>query len=208
VHGMGAGWAWERRDDWLGGGYWSSAGAVYFGHLSIEDADTLQADQAAGGAHTNGSFTKTTFQLSRLQAIAPRQSLYLALGGQAASKNLDASEKLALGGARAVRAYSSDEALVDQGLIGTLEYRWTATRELTPFAFYDAARGATYKSPTWADTGSNIRNLRGTGLGLSWAQPGSFSINATVAWRAGTPPPTTDTAHRGPQFYVQAQKNF
>jgi filamentous hemagglutinin family protein len=78
----------------------------------------------------------------------PRHSLYLSLGGQWASKNLDGSEKLALGGARAVRAYPSGELLVDQGLIGTVEWRWSLNEELTPFLFYDAAHGKIVRNPT------------------------------------------------------------
>lgn len=208
VNGLGLGWAWERRDDWFGGGYWASAGTLYFGNLSIRDAELRAADQAYGGRGTNGSFSKLTFQFSRLQAIMPSHSLYVALGGQTASKNLDSSEKLALGGARAVRAYPSGEVLVDQGWIGTIEWRWSATSELTPYVFYDAARGRMVKSPSPFDDPKQWQSLRGAGVGLSWSRPGDFSINTTLAWRTGTPPPLTDGARRGVRFYVQAQKTF
>ncbi|WP_264293964.1 ShlB/FhaC/HecB family hemolysin secretion/activation protein [Diaphorobacter aerolatus] len=140
VTGLGLGWAWERRDDWLGGGYWASAGTLYHGDLSLRDAELRAADRAFGGRATDGSFSKLTFQFSRLQALMQAHSLYVSLGGQVASKNLDSSEKLALGGARAVRAYASGEVLVDQGWISMIEWRWSATPELTPFVFYDAAR--------------------------------------------------------------------
>ena len=40
-----------------------------------------------------------------------------------------------------MRAYPVGEVLVDQGLIGTAEWRWALNDELTPFVFYDAARG-------------------------------------------------------------------
>ncbi|PZQ58478.1 MAG: ShlB/FhaC/HecB family hemolysin secretion/activation protein, partial [Variovorax paradoxus] len=139
VDGFGLGWTWERRDDLFGGGYWASAGTLYHGKLSLRDADSFQSDQGLGGHRTEGGFSKTTFQISRLQAVLPQHSLYVSLGGQWASKNLDASEKLSLGGARAVRAYPSSEALVDQGLIATVEWRWSYNAEFTPFVFYDAA---------------------------------------------------------------------
>jgi len=207
VRGLGLGWTWERRDELLGGGYWASSGTLYHGSLSINDPQGLQADQGLGGHRTAGGFTKLSFQLSRLQAIVPRHSLYLALGGQWASKNLDASEKLALGGARAVRAYPSGEALVDQGVIGTIEWRWSFDEELTPFAFYDAAHGKILRNPTPFD-GANGRSLRGYGVGLSWSRPGNFSINATLAWRDGTRPAQTDGGGRNPRLYVQLQKAF
>jgi len=207
VRGLGLGWTWERRDEVLGGGYWASSGTLYHGRLSIDDPATREADQALGGRHTEGGFSKLSFQLSRLQAIVPRHSLYLSIGGQWASRNLDPSEKLALGGARAVRAYPSGEVLVDQGVIGTVEWRWSFNEELTPFLFYDAAHGKLSRSPTPFD-GSNGRSLRGYGVGVSWSRPGNFSINATLAWRDGTAPAQTDGGGRNPRLYVQLQKAF
>ncbi|AMM25088.1 peptide ABC transporter permease [Variovorax sp. PAMC 28711] len=207
VNGVGLGWTWERRDDLLGGGYWASSGTLYHGSLAIRDAQSLAFDQAVTGHRTEGGFSKLSFQLSRLQAVVPSHSLYLSLGGQWASKNLDASEKLSLGGARAVRAYSSSEALVDQGLIGTVEWRWSFNNELTPFLFYDASRGKRSRAPTLFDEANGI-SLRGYGVGLSWSRPGNFSINATVAWRDGTRPAQSDGGGRNPRLYVQAQKSF
>ncbi|MGJ7495200.1 ShlB/FhaC/HecB family hemolysin secretion/activation protein [Variovorax sp. RT4R15] len=207
VRGLGLGWTWERRDDVLGGGYWASSGTLYHGSLSIRDTQSLQLDQSVGGRRTEGGFNKLTFQLSRLQAVVPNHSLYVSLGGQWASKNLDPSEKLSLGGARAVRAYSSSEALVDEGLIGTVEWRWSVNNEFTPFVFYDAARGKHARSPTLFDTENSI-SLRGYGVGLSWSRPGNFSINTTLAWRDGTRPAQTDGGGRNPRLYVQAQKSF
>jgi hemolysin activation/secretion protein len=207
VRGVGFGWTWERRDALLGGGYWASSGTLYRGDLSIHDPGSREADQGFGGRRTEGGFTKMTLQLSRLQSIVPQHSLYLSVGGQWASKNLDASEKLALGGARAVRAYPSGELLVDQGVIGTLEWRWSVNESFTPFAFYDAARGKIARHPTPFD-GDNTHSLRGFGLGVSWAKPGNFSVNATLAWRDGTPPAQTDGGGRNPRFYIQVQKAF
>ena len=208
VRGLGLGWTWERRDDVLGGGYWASSGTLYRGKLDIRDAQSASFDQSATGHRTEGSFTKLTAQLSRLQAIVPQHSLYLAVGGQWAGKNLDASEKLGLGGARAVRAYPSGEVLVDQGLIGTVEWRWSVNAEFTPFVFYDAAHGRPTKSPTIFDASPNSRSLRGAGIGLSWTRPGNFTINATLAWRAGTDPARTDGGGHNPRLYVQALKTF
>jgi hemolysin activation/secretion protein len=208
VHGFGLGWAWERRDEVFGGGYWASSGTLYRGDLSIRDEQSRAFDQSIAGHHTEGGYTKLTFQLSRLQAIVPNHSLYVAIGGQRASKNLDASEKLSLGGARAVRAYPSGELLVDEGAIGTVEWRWSVNSELTPFVFYDAARGKIVRDPSPFDTGSNRHSLRGFGIGISWSRPGNFAINATIAWRDGTRPAQTDGGGRNPRLYVQAQKVF
>ena len=191
VQGLGLGWTWERRDEVLGGGYWASSGTLYRGKLDIRDPQTLAFDQSFGGHRTQGDFTKLTFLV----------------GGQWASKNLDASEKLALGGARAVRAYPSGEVLADEGVIGIVEWRWSYDEEFTPFVFYDAARGKLARDPAIFD-GENKLSLRGYGIGISWARPGSFAINATLAWRDGTRPAQTDGGGRNPRLYVQAQKAF
>ena len=207
VRDVGVGWTWERRDEWGGGGYWSSVGIAYRGSLDIRDVDVLARDQSSFGHRTDGGYSKLTFQIGRLQAVLPRHSVYLSVGGQRASKNLDASEKLALGGARAVRAYPSGEALVDQGLIGTAEWRWSFNEEITPFLFYDAARGRLTRSPLPQET-DNTRSLRGYGVGVSWARAGSFLINATLAMRDATPRPRTDGGSGNVQLFVQLQKAF
>jgi len=207
VNGFGVGWTWERRDEVLGGGYWASSGTLYRGKLDIRDALSEQFDQGPVGLRTQGDFTKLSFQLSRLQSVLAGHSVYLSAGGQRASRNLDASEKLALGGARAVRAYASGEALVDEGLIGTAEWRWSFDNEWTPFVFYDAARGKLSRDPLLAG-GDNRISLRGSGLGVSWSRAGNFSINATLAWRDGTRAALSDGGGRNPRLFLQAQKVF
>ncbi len=207
VHGFGLGWSWELRDDLLGGGYWASSGNYYHGRLDIRDPLSEAVDQSEFGRHTEGGFDKLTFRFSRLQAIVPQHALYLSLGGQWADKNLDPSQKLSLGGARAVRAYPSGELLVDEGLIGTIEWRWSFNDELTPYVFYDAARGKIAKDPFSTET-DNTQSLRGAGFGLSWARAGNFALNATLAWRAGTREAITDGGGHNPRLFVQLQKFF
>lgn len=205
VDAIGVGWAWERRDDWLGGGYLASNGTLYRGRLHIGDEQAREADAAPGGLHTAGGFTRLPLQFSRLQAIVPGHALYYSIGGQLASRNLDSSEKLVLGGARAVRAYAASEALVDRGWIQTLEWRWSAGDRWTPYLFYDAARGRQVEQPPLSDSGNSV-SLRGAGIGLAWGRPGDFSVNATLAWRAGTRRAQTDGGDRNPRFFIQLQK--
>lgn len=207
VRGVGLGWTWERRDELGGGGYFASSGTLYRGDLSIRDAQTLAFDQGPGGRRTNGGYGKLNVQFSRLQTLTTRTSLYLSAGLQRASGNLDAIEKLSLGGARAVRAYAPGDALVDAGQIGTAELRWAYDEALTPFLFYDAANGRRTRTPLATDGPNGIR-LRGYGVGAAWARQGSFSLNATLAWRDGDPLLTSGTGGRSPRFYVQLQKVF
>lgn len=207
VRGVSAGWSWEKRDDWLGGGYWASTGTLYQGDLKIKDDLSRSLDQSAVGHGTEGSFTKFTWQFSRLQSVLPRHTLYVSLGGQLTNKNLDASEKLALGGARAVRSFPSGEALVDQGVLSVVEWRWAATEDLTPYVFYDAGRGKLFHKPTAFD-GPNTRSMQGVGVGTVWSKPGNFSLNVSLSWRINSDAPTTDGGDRKPRIFAQFQKVF
>jgi len=207
VDGIKLGWTWERRDTFLGGGYWASAGDWYYGRLSIRDEFSRAIDQDPTGRKTQGNFNKISLQTSRLQRIIDRHSLYLSLGGQWANKNLDASEKLSLGGAQAVRAYQSSQALVDKGFIGSVEWRWSMNATMTPFVFYDIGSGWLSINTFPGETGNHQR-LQGTGIGLQWARAGSFSAVATLAWRVGSPPGHINDSSRNPRPYIQLQKVF
>ncbi|WP_158879690.1 ShlB/FhaC/HecB family hemolysin secretion/activation protein [Rhodanobacter sp. L36] len=207
VEGVGTGWAWERRDDFAGGGYFSSNGTAYYGRLKILDPSNLAYDRSAFGAHTAGTFAKLTFQFSRLQYLAPKQTLFVGIGGQLASRNLDASEQLSLGGHDAVRAYPQGEVLANRGLIANLEYRYAMSNDVSTYAFYDASRGWLNK-PYYIPNGHQpIRSLRGPGLGVNWAKPGNFSLDLTIAWRT-TDPAVTSGGDKKPRVFFQLQKFF
>jgi hemolysin activation/secretion protein len=207
VEGIGAGWAWERRDNIAGGGYFSSNGTVYYGRLKILDPANLAYDRSAFGAHTAGTFAKLTFQLARLQYLAPRQTLFVGIGGQFSSRNLDASEQLSLSGHDAVRAYPQGEVLANRGIIANVEYRYAVSSDVTTYAFYDASRGWLNKPYNVPDGRQPIRSLRGPGLGLNWAKPGNFSLDLTVAWRT-TDPAVTSGGDKKPRVFFQLQKFF
>ena len=206
IRGAGIGMSFERRDKFLGGGYTSANGLLYRGNLDIKDATSEAFDNPPFGYDTEGSFGKFTLQLARLQYIAPRFSLFLGTGMQRASKNLDAYEKLSLGGAKAVRAYATGEVLVDDGWLATMELRFAATPETTVFAFYDAARGDFFHDPRPFDAITS-RSLRGHGLGVNWSKPGKVTVNFSIAWR-GTDPGVTDGGDRNPRLFWSIQKAF
>lgn len=206
IHGASLGIALERRDRAGGGGYNSLSAQVYLGSLNIRDAMGLLFDTPPFGYGTQGNFSKYTMQASRLQYIAPKWSLFASIGAQRASKNLDAYEKLSLGGPKAVRAYATGEVLVDDGWIATLELRRALNSEATVFAFYDASHGDMFHQPRPFDPDLS-RSLRGYGLGFNWSKPGNVSMNLSVAWR-GTEPGLTDGGDRNPRVYWSIQKAF
>lgn len=204
IQGVGVGWAFEHRDRFAGGGYTSVNGVLYRGQLDILDPASLLLDQSPFGRDTHGKFTKLSVQVSRLQAIGGPLSLFMGLGFQETSRNLDPSEQLSLGGPRAVRAFPNGELLVDNGFVSNNELRWAVRDDLTVFHFFDLARGR----PT-ADPGPlqdrSTRSLRGHGLGLSWSGPWGVTSNITLAWQDSGRSVADD---RDPRLFWQLQKRF
>ncbi|MET0273237.1 MAG: ShlB/FhaC/HecB family hemolysin secretion/activation protein, partial [Phenylobacterium sp.] len=175
--------------DRLWGGGWTSYGVNgVFGDLNIKTPAIRAIDAAT--ARTNGSYQVLTFQAARLQAFSGPISLYGQARGQLASKNLDSSEKMELGGAYGVRAYPEGEGYGDEGFILTAEarLRLAALSERThgqmqAFAFIDHGQITINKNP-WA-AGDNHRSLSAAGVGLSWADTHGLLIKAAYAFKLG-----------------------
>ena len=190
------------RYDGLGGGGLSnwSLNAVA-GSLSLDPA--AQAIDAAT-LRTEGNYSKGMAQFSRTQRLADDWNLYAQIGGQVAQKNLDSSEKYALGGSAAVRAYPQGEAPVDDGWLGTLELRYSPAPSWQASVFSDAAQGRLQHDPV--NGAGNQRRLSGAGLGLSYAETAGLVVQATLAWRTGEAP-TADT-DRSPRGWLRVLHPF
>lgn len=205
VRSWAAGLSYEGRDNWLGGGYVGASLQWRNGHLSLQEALALAADQGKGNRATNGVFNKWEAQVSRLQGLTRDWSLYAAVGRQWASRNLDSAEKMALGGPNGVRAYAASEGASDQATLVTTELRWWLDPNWTVFALYDWARGERARRPVTTDGNGLI--LRGAGLGVSASYPRWATVRATVAWR-GHEEPTSDSHDDRPRLFLTAQHTF
>jgi len=125
--------------------------------------------------HTQGIYEILRTNGSWLQQFSPRFSLSALGQAQLASRNLDSSEKLYVGGPRGVRAYPIEEAGSDSGEIVNLEARWavvqTSRQDWTVFGLFDAGR-AQLNQHEWANWNagnpslSNSYLLKGYGVGL------------------------------------------
>jgi hemolysin activation/secretion protein len=191
--------------DGSGSSFWSVGWAI--GNLDIRTPAVRAIDAAT--AQTNGGFHKFNFAAGRIQNVTSALSLYLAARGQLASKNLDISEKMQLGGAYGVRAYPEGEGFGDQGYIVTAEARLVLARrmpgDLSAFAFIDHG-GITINRNRFSDA-PNSRHLSGVGAGLVWAESGSFQLKASYAHRLGSARVLSGPDASG-QFWVQATKLF
>lgn len=184
-----------NRQDALGGGGLSALDtALSLGTLDMDSA-SLALDAAPGSAQSQGSFGKFHYGLTRLQNLGAKDMLWLSLQGQMANKNLASSEKFALGGANAVRAYPLGEGSGDQGWMINLEWRRRLSEPLQAVLFYDVG-SVDVNHNTYAVAsalGSNSRSLGGAGVGLN-AQYQRLQLRSALAWRTSGGPATSEPA--------------
>lgn len=200
----------DHRDNWGGGGLNSYSLTWSLGNLDIQSPAARAVDAVT--AQSNGHYSKLALSATRLQSLAGPVSLYAALKGQLASKNLDPSEKMELGGANAVRAYPEGEAYADQGYVLNLEARLPLPKlsdnmpgQLQLVGFVDTGTVTLNKNP-WT-VGPNRRTLSGTGIGLTWADSRSFVVTAYYAHKLGSAVATSAPDAKG-RFWLQAVKYF
>jgi len=194
--------------DRLGGGGASTYGVIAsYGDLDIRTPLDLAADQLT--ARSNGHFGKLAYNAARLQTVTDTVSIYASISGQFASKNLDISEKMGLGGMWGVRAYPQGEAYGDEGYLATVEARWLIARNAPGnvhlVGFLDTGRVTTNKNPWFA--GDNRRRLSGGGIGATWTKYDDFSIRAYYAGKVGNAAATSAPDKNG-RFWIQGIKYF
>ncbi|HEY8102594.1 MAG TPA: ShlB/FhaC/HecB family hemolysin secretion/activation protein [Burkholderiaceae bacterium] len=197
--------------DGLGGGALNNYSFTWTsGSLNIQSPAALATDSAT--LHSNGHYDKLGFNAFRLQSVTESTSLYVAIQGQLATKNLDTSEKMELGGATAVRAYPAGEANADQGYVLNLEARTLLPRlsESQPgllqlVGFIDTGTAMLNKN-VWS-SGQNRRALSGAGIGLNWVDNNSFAVKAFYARKLGNAV-ATSAPDAMTRFWLQGIKYF
>ena len=218
VHAWVLGLSGDLRDRFGGGGFSTYLLTWTAGDLDIRTPGARASDfdlgiPGATGPRTNGGYNKLGFHVTRLQNLAGPFSLYGSLRGQVASKNLDISEKMELGGMYGVRAYPEGEAYADEGYIGSLEGRMLLPKfspgmpgqmHLIGFADYGHV---TLNHNTWLAGQNNNRSLSAAGVGLTWEDYNNFSVRAYWAHRLGSEQPIS--APDGPsRFWIHLVKYF
>lgn len=209
IHALTAGFRGDQRDA-IGLGGWStySVGAT-LGKLDIE---TPAARLIDASSRRNGGYGKLQLSVAHLQHLVGPLSLYGAIRGQVASKNLDSSEQMALGGAYAVRAYPEGEAYGDQGYVANVEARYllpdfsdAMPGRLQLVGFIDVGAVTLAKDPWFP--GSNSAHRKGYGAGIIWSNPNNFLITASYARKLGNQP-ATSAPDRSGRIWLQFVKLF
>jgi len=200
----------NHRDSIGGGGLSTFFVSLSSGDLDIRTPEALATDAAS--ARTNGSYQKLWANATRLQRVTDRVSLYGSITGQMASKNLDDSEKMVLGGMDGVRAYPQGEGIGDQGVLVNIEARYllaglsgSVPGEVHVLGFADAGTITVNKNP-WS-AGNNSRTLSGAGVGAMWVDRGNFAVRTYYANRLGGEEALSVPDKSG-QFWIQVIKYF
>jgi hemolysin activation/secretion protein len=186
---------------------WSTSASVSYGKLQIKTPSTLQVDNTS--AQTNGHYGKLNYSALGSYRLSGPWSLFGAISGQFASKNLDSSEKLSLGGAEGVRAYPQGEGVGDAGLLMTSELRYLleprAWGHMELGGFIDYGTVTINRNPYLA--GPNQRHLSGIGLSMLMSLPERWQIRASVARKLGSEPAQSDSDSTV-RAWLQALKGF
>lgn len=181
--------------DSIGGGGANSAGLTLVqGKADLGGSPNQAADTTTTQAA--GSFTKLRYAASRQQVLIDRLSLYGALTGQVASKNLDSAEKFYLGGASGVRAYPSSEGGGANGRLVSLDLRARLPLNFALSAFYDWGHATVNRNNGFTGASPlNAYTLQGAGLSARWVASFGLNLKATWARRIGHNPNPTATGN-------------
>lgn len=200
----------DRMDNLGGGGLNSYSLAATVGDLNIETPAAYAIDQST--ARSDGHYSKLALSANRLQRVTDSVSLFAGFNGQLASKNLDSSETMELGGMNAVRAYPEGEAYGDEGYVLTVEARKDLPKfskripgQMQLVGFIDTGRVNLNKT-AWT-TEDNSRTLSGAGVGINWMDYNNFAMRLAYAHQLGNEEATSEPDKSG-QFWVQLVKYF
>lgn len=199
--------AGDARDTVLAGGVNSGTLSLTTGNVDFKNQDAKAID--AAGTGTQGRFSKVNFNVSRLQGLSPRNGLYFNFAGQWASKNLDPSQKMTVGGPYTVRAYDVGAVSGDSGYSGTVEYRYDLGSawqgQWQAIAFVDSAHVKLNKN--FSDSPANSADLSGAGLGLNWIGPNRWTAKVSLAKPIGSTPLQVG-ASNSMRAWVEIGKSF
>lgn len=167
-----------------------------------------------GEKSTEGSYSKIIFNFSRQQILDEGLSLLVTASWQMASKNLDSSEKIYLGGASGVRAYPSNEGGGSEGRTLTTELRQRLADRWTLSGFYDYGWAVVNRSPPATPSIPASYYLHGAGISLTWLGPEGVDLKATAAQRFNSNPLQsaqgldTDGSRKNTRLWFTASKAF
>lgn len=165
--------------------------------------DSTEAEELAALGDTKGHFTKGTLDVTAVQGLGKDFDLLCKLSAQKAGSNLDSSEHIYLGGPHGIRAYPQGEGSGDEGILGTMEFRWhTPAKGLTLSTYLDAGHIRI------AHNSSESMTLKGWGVGITYSKPDDWFVRLDYARRIGSDDLMSRDAESRQQMWFMAGKIF
>ena len=175
--------------DRLGGADTASLSAT-IGALELGGSPNAAVDALTTRAA--GRFGKIAYRVGRRQAFGPDVTASVEAFGQVASKNLDSSEKIYLGGPDGVRAYPTNEAGGAEGEIVETAIERRLPGHVTVAGFYDWGHVRINTDNRYVGAPAvNAESLQGPGLAVTWRPTPGAWLRATWSHRLGTNPNPT-----------------
>ena len=169
-----------------------SYGLTYtLGQLNINDL--LQGLQDQTGPRTAGAYSKVSFNLSHKQdlSVLPAATWTNSVYGQFATKNLNSSEQIYLGGPYGVRAYPVTQGGGSQGAIFSSDLTYKIYDNWQVGGFFDIGLVQQFVNPYpgWQGltNAGNFYVLGDVGLSSRFIYK-QMTIEATLAYRVGNNP--------------------
>jgi hemolysin activation/secretion protein len=207
--------------DWAtsGGSIVNYSAGYVFGNLGIRDLSQSQADQ--NGVGTAGSYSKWTFSLAHAQDLSflPDTTWTNSVYGQLASKNLNSSEQIYLGGAYGVRAYPTSQGGGSQGAVFSTELLHRINQSWQVGAFGDLGMVQQYVNlySGWQGltNANNNYQLGDAGVTAKYLYDRAV-VSASLAFRVGNNPLynssgqqlNVDNSYKTMQAWVRASIPF
>ena len=185
-----------QSDAFAGGGNSLASLSLSSGRINFDRSPLQLQTTDANTTQSGGRYAKARYLFSREQSLFSGLSLYTAVSGQSANKNLDSSEKFYLGGINGVRAYPSNEAGGSKAQMANLELRSYWSERLSVNVFYDYGRVIINSDNHFVGASSlNQYALKGSGVTLGFQAPSGASVKATFAKRIGNNPNPTSSGN-------------
>ena len=159
-------------DSFLGGGLNTLSLSFSHGEIDLgKNQSDLISDSTS--ARTQGNYEKFGLNFSRTQILSDRNSLFFSTNGQYGFKNLDSAEQISLGGVNNVRGFPNSEASGTNGIITTLEHRFSLSDKVQTKLFYDFGKVKQYEYTYsgWNSSNlslSNAYDISGLGFGFDF----------------------------------------
>lgn len=148
-------------------------------------------------AYGHGAFGKTEATVELKHLWNRYLEFHTKLNAQFASKGLDSSEKLYLGGASGVRAYADGDANGDRGYLMQTELIYNTKCPGLAFSlFYDVGEAGNKRGD------SSMQLIRGWGVGVRFARPNDFFLKIDYARKIGFNREVTSDTGKGRVWFL------